>query len=89
MLEKGVPVVDKQADMTPFQRQVLVEEFGRQERKKQEQMPEEAKNETQGRHVSGGRRNQRHDSVNTKTEAIKESQEEQEKFVNTSEIDNE
>lgn len=89
LLEKGVPVVDKQADMTPFQRQVLVKEFERQEKYKADQMPDEAKENSGPRKVTGGTRNQRHNSANSKKEAIKNSQEDSEKFVNKSAINNE
>lgn len=87
-MEKGVPVVDKQANMTPFQRQVLVQEFTRQNEEEQAMIDAEKGGNSSPRHVSGGNRNQRHSSANSKGEAIKESQEDQERYVNTSVVDN-
>jgi hypothetical protein len=42
LLEAGVPLVDKQEDLTPYQRQVILRELARRNEKEQEAMPDGA-----------------------------------------------
>ena len=84
-----------QAELTPFQRQVLICEFERRENEKREMF--DGQRPGQPPQIQGGQPNRRHQSQaapatrstpSSKIDAIKDSQQEQEAFINTSMVDN-
>ena len=80
--KQGIPIAENQQEITPFQRQVLVQEEIRRNEQEQEMM-EEAENSPQNS-ISPGARNSR----SSHAQAIKESHEEEERYINKSMVDN-
>ena len=84
----GVPLVDHQKDLTPFQRQVLVRQYIKREEDKREKIEQEKQAESSGPPtMSSGIPNAR-SGKSKKVQAIENSQKEEDKFINTDLINN-